>query len=75
MKTATFDTTQVADVRTGVREESAVTGVIRKTARAFGTWNKRRLAIRELHALSDRQLADIGLLRADIPSVVDKLMK
>lgn len=71
MKTATFDATPVVDVRHG----SAVTDVIRKTARSLSTWNKRRLAIRELYSLSDRQLADIGLLRADIPNVVDKLMK
>jgi len=71
MKTATFDTTQVA----GVRHGSGVTDVIRRTVRAFSTWNKRRLAIRELYSLSDRQLADIGLYRADIPSVVDKLIK
>lgn len=71
MKTATFDATQVADVRHG----SAVTDVIRRTGNALSTWNKRRLAIRELSTLSDRQLADIGLLRAEIPSVVDKLLK
>lgn len=71
MKTATFDTTQVVDVRQG----SGVTDVIRNTARALSTWNKRRLAIRELYALSDRQLADIGLLRADIPGVVNDMLK
>lgn len=71
MKTATFDTAQVLDERQG----SAVTDVVRRTAKALGTWNKRRLAIRELSALSDRQLADIGLLRAEIPGVVDQLLK
>ena len=71
MKTATLDNVQVADTRRG----SGVTDVIRRTAAALSTWNKRRVAIRELSGLSDRQLADIGLLRAEIPGVVDKLLK
>lgn len=71
MKTATFDTLHVADVRRG----AGVTDFIRKTANAVSTWNKRRVAIRELNALSDRQLSDIGLLRADIPEVVEHLTK
>jgi uncharacterized protein YjiS (DUF1127 family) len=33
-------------------------------------WRERRLALRELSALSDRNLADIGLTRGDIPRVV-----
>lgn len=71
MKTATFDTPRVADVRTG----SGFADTLRKAGRAMSTWQKRRLAIRELYALSDRQLADIGLIRGEIPAVVDKLMK
>lgn len=71
MKTATLETPRVAEVP----RESGVAHTIRKTAAALRTWNKRRLAIRELNGLSDRQLADIGLLRADIPSAVDKLLK
>jgi uncharacterized protein YjiS (DUF1127 family) len=71
MKTATFDAGQVADVR----RESGVAEVIRKTSQALSHWNKRRQAIRELSGLSDRQLADIGLRRADIPSTVEKLLK
>lgn len=70
MKAATFANTQIA----GARRRGHVTGLIRNRVRAVSTWNKRRLALRELYALSDRQLADIGLMRADIPTVVNKLL-
>ena len=74
MKTAdlypTYDS-EVAETRRGF----AFGDVLRKIGTAFSTWNRRRSAIQELSALSDRQLADIGLLRADIPSVVDDLLK
>lgn len=71
MKTATYETVQAADVRHG----SGATDILRKAVKAVSTWNKRRLAIRELSTLTDRQLDDIGLLRAEIPSVVQKLVK
>ncbi|MDH3452244.1 MAG: DUF1127 domain-containing protein [Gammaproteobacteria bacterium] len=34
-------------------------------------WRKRRNAMRELSSLSDATLRDIGLVRADIPRVVE----
>ena len=71
MKTATIETPQVADVRHG----AGISDIVRKTAARMSTWNKRRVALKELYALSDRQLADIGLIRGDIPTVVDKLLK
>lgn len=71
MKTATFDTVQAA----GVRHGTGISELLRKAVHSVSIWNKRRLAIRELYALSDRQLADIGLLRGEIPTVVDKLLK
>jgi len=71
MKTATIDTPRVADVRRG----AGISDVIRKASAAMSAWNKRRVALKELYALSDRQLADIGLIRGDIPAVVDKLLK
>ncbi|MDZ7839837.1 MAG: DUF1127 domain-containing protein [Gammaproteobacteria bacterium] len=71
MKTATFDTAPAAVVHRG----SGISDMIRKSANAMSTWHKRRMAIRELYALSDRQLADIGLIRGEIPTVVDKLLK
>jgi len=33
-------------------------------------WSERRAALRELNALDDRMLSDIGITRADIPAVV-----
>jgi uncharacterized protein YjiS (DUF1127 family) len=39
----------------------------------FPQWLKRRATIRELEALDDRMLADIGLLRPYIPAEVDRL--
>ena len=41
---------------------------------AFNTWHKRRIAIRELRALDDHTLKDIGLSRSQIPSVVEGLL-
>ena len=44
------------------------------TDSVFKTWRKRRIAIRELSALNDHTLKDIGLHRGQIPSVVDGLL-
>ncbi len=38
----------------------------------FAAWNARRVAIEELAGMTDRELADIGLSRADIPRVTEK---
>ena len=38
-------------------------------------WLQRRRAIRELEALDDHQLADIGVLRSMIPATVDEAME
>jgi len=37
----------------------------------FENWRARERAFRELSALDDRALADIGLSRSDIPYVLD----
>ncbi len=37
---------------------------------AIATWVQRNRSIRELSALSDRELADIGIVRGDIMAVV-----
>ncbi|MDE8348229.1 MAG: DUF1127 domain-containing protein [Acidocella sp.] len=37
---------------------------------SFRTWRERQSAKAELASLSDRELADIGINRQDIPSVV-----
>ena len=39
----------------------------------FENWRVRERAYRELAALDDRSLADIGLSRADIPYVLDRM--
>ena len=45
-------------------------GMLTRLHRAF----QRRTAIRELDALDDRLLADIGLVRGDIPQVVEDML-
>jgi uncharacterized protein YjiS (DUF1127 family) len=36
------------------------------TVRAYARWRERRAAVRELHALDDRSLRDIGVSRSEI---------
>lgn len=38
---------------------------------AFADWRQRQTVLHELAMLSDRELADIGLTRADLPRVFD----
>ena len=40
----------------------------------LGSWRKRRRTIRDLEALDDRMLADIGLSREQIRPLVDDLL-
>lgn len=40
----------------------------------YRRWRRRRAAIRDLNALSDHVLKDIGLVRGDIRTVVDGLL-
>ena len=35
----------------------------------FAEWRRRRRALRELEALSDRELSELGLFRCDVPRV------
>ena len=46
---------------------SAIAGAITK-------WNKRNKAIRELSALNDHLLKDIGIFRGEIRTVVDAML-
>ncbi len=39
----------------------------------LAAWNDKRITRRELSQLSDRELDDIGLSRADIDMIVDQL--
>ena len=48
---------------------------VRSAAASFARWHKRRIAIRQLMALDDRTLQDIGVCRGDIHSVVDERLK
>jgi uncharacterized protein YjiS (DUF1127 family) len=38
--------------------------------KSLAAWSERRTAYRELNALDDRMLSDIGITRADIPAVI-----
>ena len=38
-------------------------------------WHNRRIAIAELNRLDDRMLADIGLMRSEIPQVIDGMLR
>jgi uncharacterized protein YjiS (DUF1127 family) len=38
--------------------------------KSVAAWSERRTAYRELNALDDRMLSDIGITRADIPAVI-----
>ena len=40
--------------------------------RSFATWLIRRHMTRDLHALDDRTLADIGVSRSDIEALVNE---
>jgi uncharacterized protein YjiS (DUF1127 family) len=54
-----------------VRQTPAVAAETHKSAAAwFADWRRSRKAAAELSNLSDRDLADIGLTRQEIPAVV-----
>jgi uncharacterized protein YjiS (DUF1127 family) len=36
------------------------------------TWNEARITRKQLHALTDRELADVGLCRADIDRIATR---
>lgn len=55
----------------GIRKAvGAVVGFLRAIATAFAEARRQRAVYEELSRLSDRELRDIGLNRADIPAVV-----
>ena len=56
----------VAAARTG-----SPTSLLRQAVEAVIGWPQRRAVRAELAALSDRELADVGLSRGDLPHVFD----
>jgi uncharacterized protein YjiS (DUF1127 family) len=54
----------------GARKRS-LAGWLSRRAAAFVAWRRNNEAARELSAMSDRQLADIGLSQSDLTRVFD----
>ncbi len=48
--------------------------MITRFFRALQRWHTRNVTIRELSALSNWQLQDLGVTRGEIPSLVDRLI-
>ena len=46
-------------------------GFLRRMVAAVADWRRRQAVIREMEMLTDRDLADIGLTRSDLPRVFD----
>jgi uncharacterized protein YjiS (DUF1127 family) len=71
-----FAPTTTMSARTADVFAPAQEGVFARTLRGVGTWFtealRRRAVTSELAMLSDHELADIGLSRADIPRVFDR---
>ena len=51
---------------------STIGGALRALVGVFKAWYVRRAAYRQLMALDDRMLADIGLARIDIDAAVNR---
>lgn len=65
---AALDTTRFAQGSFGLVGRIAALGSI--IANAFAAWNDARATRNALTALSDRELEDIGMSRADIDAVI-----
>lgn len=52
---------------------TAIDGLIADLVARFHSWNARRETRAALNALSERELQDIGLCRADIDAVIDAI--
>ena len=66
-------TTKAADNFLWSEPHASRTGLMLSLAHAFramSEWSQRRRMAAELNALSDRELADIGLTRGDIGNIV-----
>ena len=61
----TFDTPAVSGTR-----RSGLSAAVRRWWKAYLTRRNERLAILQLHAMSDRELRDIGIARSQIEGAV-----
>ena len=57
------------------RRLTSANNAVRAAAASVAHWHKRRIATRQLMALDDRTLKDIGFFRGDIHSVADTRLK
>ena len=59
------------DVPAPVAPKHGVREWFERRANAFAEWRRRQETLREMEMLTDRELADIGLARSDLPRVFD----
>ncbi len=64
---AVFDTTRTAQGTVGLI--GRIGALIPTIHASIMTWNDARIARKTLSALSDRELADIGLIRGDVDAI------
>ncbi len=58
-----------------LRLVNGLESAVRRSVGGISGWRQRRTAIRELQALSDHQLTDIGLDRSQIVSTVEDIIE
>ncbi|WP_043828911.1 DUF1127 domain-containing protein [Muricoccus aerilatus] len=54
---------------------AVITSALQRMVSGFAAWMQRRRAEAELLSLTDRELADIGITRSDIPSILSGRMQ
>jgi uncharacterized protein YjiS (DUF1127 family) len=63
-----YEDPQTAEVKPAAR---GLGGWLRRLATAVAGWRQRQAVLREMQTMTDRELADIGLSRADLARVFD----